>query len=160
MKKWICVIVAMLLLLAVGCTPAPEQPNTPESTNGTEGTTAPTITGSGVADSIFDDPQFGDKKPVEKETTVSQENTESADSAEKTDKPAEGDNIKLPEPGKMTYEEFIAMPAAQQRAYMESFGDDVEGLDAFFAWYNAEKSRYEKENPPIDIVDGGVVDLG
>ena len=55
----------------------------------------------------------------------------------------------------LTYEQFQAMTGAEQFAYQSSFAD----LDAFFAWYNAAKETYEKENPSIEIGGDGVVDM-
>lgn len=55
----------------------------------------------------------------------------------------------------LTYEQFQAMTGAEQFAYQSSFAD----LDAFFAWYNAAKETYEKENPSIEIGSDGVVDM-
>jgi hypothetical protein len=54
----------------------------------------------------------------------------------------------------MTYERFQAMTPAEQRAFQDSFED----LDAFFDWLDAAKEAYEKENPPIEIPDDGVID--
>ena len=61
-----------------------------------------------------------------------------------------------PAPGHkyIDYETYRAMKPSEQQKYMESFND----MDAFFDWYNAEKDKYNKENPSIEV-DGGVIDL-
>ena len=76
--------------------------------------------------------------PVEPETT--------APTTEPTEPPA---------PAQMDYMTFQNMSAADQQAYMATFG----GLDQFFAWYNQAKADYEAANPPIDVGDGNV-DIG
>lgn len=54
--------------------------------------------------------------------------------------------------GEVTYEEYIAMSGAEQQKYLESF----DSIEAFFAWYNAAKEKYDKENPSIEIGDGSI----
>ena len=56
----------------------------------------------------------------------------------------------------LTYEAYMAMSAEQQQAYFESFAD----VQSFFAWYNAAKAEYEKENSSIEIGGNGNIDIG
>lgn len=91
-------------------------------------------------------------------------NTSSQGSVNKNDKPSSTPaptpsstpTPTLPPAGsdEVDYEAFQAMSPAQQQAHMESFAD----LDQFFDWYNAEKEKYEKEHPSIEV-DGGSIDL-
>lgn len=125
----------------------------------TDSTTKPEVsipTDSGIADSVFDDVSVptdavnGDSTDATGSTTAAVEEDDTTEEG----KPATEATAPDTKPEDMTYEAFIALAPAEQRLYQESFSD----LDAFFAWYNAAKEKYEKENPPIDI--DGPVDLG
>lgn len=58
--------------------------------------------------------------------------------------------------GTVTYEEYISMSGSEQQKYFESF----ESPEAFFAWYNDAKAKYEAENPSIEIGGDEEIDLG
>lgn len=76
------------------------------------------------------------------------------------DEPASDESLEgkidasLPAPGELSYEDYNAMSAASQRAYMESFED----VEDFFEWYYDAKDAYDAEHPAIDVGDG-VIDL-
>lgn len=168
MKKIICVILAALLLLicACGCNIA-----THPTTEATDASTNPTLAG-GLEDSIFDndgtvpsEPASAESVAPENETTESTEPagtteaTESSTATESTEpeqtQPTEPVTTQ-PDDHEIGYAEFMAMSPADQRKFQESFGQDEASLDAFFAWYNAAKEKYEKENPPIDVGNGTI----
>ena len=67
--------------------------------------------------------------------------------------PVEPD-VPLPAPGELSYEDYNAMSAASQRAYMESFED----VEDFFVWYYDAKDAYDAAHPDIEVGDG-VIDL-
>lgn len=58
--------------------------------------------------------------------------------------------------GEVTYEAYQAMDGTQQKEFYDSF----DSVEAFFAWYNAAKEKYEAEHPAIEIGGDGVVDVG
>lgn len=146
------------------------QPTIPEET----GETVVDATMSGVEDSIFDDDEHPTEAPSDQkdeETKDERDNQQSSSSANKkpetgTTKPAAPTEAKPTEPaeqpgdsdvepGNMSYEQYQAMSAGEQHAYMDSFGS----IDAFFDWYNAAKEKYESEHPPIEVGDSPI-DLG
>ena len=53
------------------------------------------------------------------------------------------------------YEWYQELSGEEQVAYMNSF----DSVADFFAWYNAAKDEYEKQNPSVEI-GGGSIDLG
>lgn len=162
-KTWLCIIAVVLSVIFVcGCTAKKAdtgvnhgQGTTEQGSDSSAGTTDPTE--YGVADSIFDDVS---RAPTatnnETEVTKDQQETKDPESTDGTEPEEPTVEATVPDvaPEEMTYEAFIALTPAEQRLYQESFDD----LDAFFAWYNAAKEKYEKENPPIDI--DGPIDLG
>lgn len=56
----------------------------------------------------------------------------------------------------LTYIEYYNMSEKEQIEHYESFSDPAD----FFAWYNSEKEKYEKEQDRIEIGEGGSVDIG
>ena len=89
-------------------------------------------------------------KPTQKPTEPVTPTTPSAPdpSVPETTEPA-------PTPGgRLTYEEYMALSAAEQTAYRESF----ESTKAFFDWYNAARAEYDAKDPPIDV--DGSIDMG
>ena len=56
----------------------------------------------------------------------------------------------------VTYAQYMAMSAKEQRAYMDSFQD----VDAFFAWFNAAKEAHERNQDFIEIGGDTSVDIG
>lgn len=72
---------------------------------------------------------------------------------ENTTKPSNGtDSDNAGNNKKMTYEEYHAMTAKKQKAYMNTF----KNIDDFFDWYNQAKADYEEQNPDIEIENGSV----
>ena len=60
--------------------------------------------------------------------------------------------VDAPEPGSITYEEYMALEVEVQQAYYEKF----ETPDDFFAWLNAAKAEQEaatEQQPTIGAVD-------
>ena len=57
-------------------------------------------------------------------------------------------------PKALGFEEYIAMSGEEQKKYMESFSS----VEAFFAWYNDAKAKYDEENAGIEI--DGEINLG
>ena len=55
-----------------------------------------------------------------------------------------------PEPGSITYEEYMALPVEEQQAYYYRF----ESPDVFFQWLDAAKKEYESENTPTTTPSG------
>ncbi len=111
---------------------------------------------SAVEDSIFDEEASA---PAEDAATPPAAELPQAD---ESDEPLEGTtavepvepDVPLPAPGELSYEDYNAMSAASQRAYMESF----ENVEDFFVWYYDAKDTYDAEHPDIDVGDG-VIDL-
>lgn len=159
-KVFLCLIalIAAFALCACAANKTNNDSDPSTVTDTTKETDVSIPTDSGLADSVFDDSTTPTKaangettEPKETETATdatapedSTETTESSTGATTPDSSTE----------ELTYEAFTALSPADQRLYQESFED----LDAFFAWYNAAKEKYEKENPPIDI--DGPIDLG
>lgn len=56
----------------------------------------------------------------------------------------------------VTYEEYIAMTGAEQKAFYNSF----DSKDDYFKWYNAAKKAYDNDENNIIIGGDGSVDLG
>lgn len=57
----------------------------------------------------------------------------------------------VPEP--LAYDEYMTMSSAEQEAYFNSFPS----VEAFFAWFNAAKEKYQAEHPGIEIGPGGMI---
>ena len=119
---------------------------------------APEASVPAVEDSIFDDesqlpPEDVNQPSVEEQP---QENAQEDDPASDTTLESDPnvDPVPLPAPGELSYEDYNAMSAASQRAYMESF----ENVDDFFVWYYEAKDAYDAAHPDIDVGDG-VIDL-
>lgn len=55
----------------------------------------------------------------------------------------------------LTYEEYMSLSAAEQKAYRDTF----ESIDAYFVWFNSAKAEYDAQNSGIDVGDGPI-DLG
>ena len=166
MKKT-TLIIAFLLLICLTLN-ACNQHNTDPAPS----STAPSaVMQGGLEDSIFDDipssettqPSTGvpeDTTSPETQPDSSTPETQPNNSVPET-KP--GDSVPETKPSNptegsdtlMTYERFQAMTGAEQFAFQSSFAN----LDAFFAWYNAAKEAYDKENPSIEIGSDGVVDM-
>lgn len=158
MKRIFAILMVFALILLCGCKAAEE---TPESTGQVIGF-------GGAEDSIFDDEGEETTAPVETQDPATEDPTE-----DPTEEPVESETSGATEPEpsaptqteppaddtepdfSMTYEKFNALSAKEKREYQESFAD----LDAFFAWYEAEKARYEEENPPIIIGGDGQIVL-
>ena len=80
----------------------------------------------------------GNKKPTE--TTQPAETTKPTEAT----KPSQG--------GKSAYETYMSMSPSEQKAFRASFGSTAE----FFAWYNAAKDEYERNNGDQEVGDGSV----
>ena len=175
MKKT-TLIIAFLLLICLTLN-ACNQPNTDPAPS----STAPSaVLQGGLEDSIFDDvPSSEATQPstgVPDDTTAPEtqpgSSTPETQPGSSTPETQPGNSTPETQPGNttpetkpnnpsegsdtlMTYEQFQAMTGAEQFAYQSSFAD----LDAFFAWYNAAKEAYDKENPSIEIGGNGSVDM-
>ena len=180
------IVLAILLLTLVGCSdknPDGNKGDNIEVTATPEGSgIEDSVFGDETEDTVNTDGDKSTSSP--KPTTISADNKKKTPAPSATPKPSSGSgNIFTGTPGKeennkpeykvteaptatpgksennpgtekMDYASYKALSPKEQRAYMESFED----MDAFFEWYNAEKDKYEKENPSIEI-DGGVIDL-
>ena len=70
--------------------------------------------------------------------------------------------VDAPEPGSITYEEYLALEVEVQQAYYDKF----ETPDDFFAWFNAAKAEQEAATEPTEVIgsesdsseDVGIVD--
>ena len=171
-KKYVICIFLVLIFCFAGCGKQEAAvPSTAETTQQVTETTQPTVattegTIPGLEDSEFDD----ETEPTAEQTQPQTEATEPAETTKPTEasKPSESTKpteesgpsestppaTEAPKP-QTEYEAFQNMSAADQQAYMESFGS----MDAFFDWYNKAKEEYEAANPPIDVGNGSV-DMG
>ena len=130
---------------------APEKENTSSSGVGTTteetpsentGSTGNTTSGSNGNET------FGSSEPVSGDT-------DSGNTGEAVTPDNSGSETKPAPDISVTYEQYQAMSGDEQYAYFNTFGS----VEDFFAWYNAAKATYEKENPSIEI-GGGSIDLG
>lgn len=71
-----------------------------------------------------------------------------------SDTSADGPNLEL------TYEEYLNMTGDQQTAHYNSFGEGVEGMMAFIAWFDSAKAEYQEQNQGIEATGDGSLDLG
>ena len=169
MKKTTNLIIAVLLLICLtlsGC----NQPNTDTPPTSPSGSV--TIQGGLEDNTIFDDvPSSGTSQPSTSAPSGStpstsqpsasapatQPSTSVPTTQPSTSTPTTQPPTSTPESPNttLTYEQFTAMTGAEQRAFQSSFAT----IDDFFAWYNAAKETYEKENPSIEIGGDGMVDL-
>jgi len=120
--------------------------------------TAPEAPVPAVEDSIFDDEGQLPSEDVNQPSVEEQPQENAQEDKPSSDAPLEGDPdvepVPLPAPGELSYEDYNAMSAASQRAYMESF----ENVEDFFVWYYDAKDAYDAAHPDIEVGDG-VIDL-
>ena len=62
--------------------------------------------------------------------------------------------VDAPEPGSISYEEYLELEVEVQEAYFESF----ENADAFFAWLDEAQAAYEATRPTSSDFEEGVED--
>ena len=157
----IAVLFLMACLLLTACAPVDLSGTSVPSSMTTSSTPSSGVVQGGLEDNTFfddDTPSSGTSQPSTGTSVPgsSAPSTQTSQPATSTTKPATQSTTNpatqttkpsaKPEES-MTYEQFQAMTGAEQRAFQDSF----ESLDAFFAWYNAAKEAYEKENPSIEI---------
>ncbi len=85
--------------------------------------------------------------PTENEPASSESHSETS-APEEGEPPTESSTpgSTAPSADAAAYLAYYEMSAAEQQAFIESFGS----LDAFFAWHTAAKAAYEAERTPID----------
>ena len=118
----VAVLAALLLALKPGKTGA----KTPDETIATD------VTIENVVDA------------TEKETAVLETEPEATETVPETTEEEiieTEPEVDAPEPGSITYEEYMALEVEVQQAYYEKF----ETPDAFFAWLNEAEKVYESE---------------
>lgn len=81
-------------------------------------------------------------------TEAEQEETETEPEATEEDIIETEPEVDAPEPGSITYEEYLALEVEVQQAYYEKF----ETPDDFFAWMNAAKAEQETATEPQPTV--------
>ena len=121
---------------------APSDSDSDNNTESTEEAKSPNYNGGSVKPNENYKPVK--PKPTEPKPTTTKPTIPSTETSVPEESPSEVDL--------MDYEKFLNMTSAEQQKYVESFSD----IDAFFAWYNAAKEAYEKENPPISIGNGEI----
>ncbi len=161
----VALVISLVVVLGRGDKPAGEGSGAsvqdkPEGTGDQQNSDGPIENGE------FGD---GDTKPDDSDTDE-QTKDEDPDGDEEDDTQEPSDSTTTPNGGTdsdsstnggateqkgLTYEEYNAMSPTEQRLVMESF----ESVEAFFAWYNAAKEKYEKDHPALDAGDGSV-DIG
>lgn len=94
-----------------------------------------------------EDPAFGTTGTCVESTTASTEPT--ATTTDSTTAATEPE-LSGPEPGSITYGEYLALSVEEQQAYYYRF----ESADAFLQWLDAEKKEYESENTPTTTPSG------
>lgn len=138
------VLLVVAILLMAACTPIP-------------GNNAPTPSSS-LAGGLEDNTLFGDGTSSASSQPTGTSSVPSSSASVPATQPstqATQPSSAPKDPVKMDYQTFQSMTGAEQRAFQDSF----ESIEAFFAWYNAAKEAYEKENPPIEVGGDGVVTL-
>ena len=135
---------------------AAEENNVADATNpttgsGTADSTKPT-TGSNAADATNPTVGGGSSQPTNPTTGGNATQPTKPDSNQEEATEATAPAPTNPAPAKLSYEQYEAMSAAQQREFMMSFAD----VEDFFDWYNDAKAEYEKQHPDIEIEDGKV----
>ena len=125
-------------------TDAAEENNAADATNPT--------TGSGTADSTKPTTGSNAADPTKPTTGGNATQPTKPDSNQEETTEATVPAATNPAPAKLSYEQYEAMSAAQQREFMMSFAD----VEDFFDWYNDAKAEYEKQHPDIEIEDGKV----
>lgn len=150
----VLLVVAVLLMVACTQTPPNENPTPSSSLGGALEDN--TLFGDGASSSASSQPTGNSTAPSSSATAPSSGASQPATQPVTQPSTQATQPSSAPkDPAKMDYETFRAMTGAEQRAFQESF----ESIEAFFAWYNAAKEAYEKENPPIEIGGDGVVTL-
>ena len=165
-KRLIALLLAVLLILCAGCKGKKDATEPAATVEATEVTPTETLHPA-LADNPFKDENGN---PVEEETAAAtdgatepeetEEPTEGATEPEETEKPTESatepsEPEATEDDGEMTYEKFMALSAAEQQAFMNSFPT----IEAFFEWFNAAKEAYEASRNEIEIGDGSF-DIG
>lgn len=160
-KKTMAFMLAMLMLLTVGCgrkaqetQPVQTEPITePAATETTE------MLPPGVEKSIFDEIEETQAEKPQESSQPQQQETEPEETKEtssgKQETSATNPPQEQPAEALTEYEKFHAKSPADQQAYMESFSS----IEEFFAWYNAAQEEYEQKKPPVEI-GNGQIDLG
>lgn len=121
--------------------------NPPQSNEGanTSGEDQPISSGDSDSGNKGEDQEQGNSSEEEPGKEDTAEDDASADP-----RPEEDKAPYIPEP--MSYEEYIALSAAEQQAYFKRF----ERYEDYFTWYSKAKAEYEKKNPSVEIDDGAV----
>ena len=129
---------------------------TGESTDPTEPTQPVTVPVQGTTH-----PAQGTTPSTQSTTQPTQDTIESTQSTTQpvpvpTDTPTEPTNAPTEsDDGLLTYEEYLALSAADKRAYKESF----EGVEDFFDWLNAAIKEHDEQKNSVDISQDGSIDL-
>ena len=160
-KRLIALLLAALMILCAGCKGKQTNDATAlaETQPGTTEAPVPTETlHPALADNPFDDADYTEPAAETEEATEAVEETEAAteaatEPAKETEAPTEPEATE--DDGEMTYEKFMAMDAAGQQAFINSFPS----MDAFFEWFNAAKEAYEASRNEVEIGDGSF-DIG
>ena len=139
-----------------GSTDAAEENNAADATNpttgsGTADSTKPT-TGSNAADATNPTVGGGSSQPTNPTTGGNATQPTKPDTNQEEATEATAPAPTNPAPAKLSYEQYEAMSAAQQREFMMSFAD----VEDFFDWYNDAKAEYKAQHPDIEIEDGKV----
>ena len=109
---------------------------------------------SGLLEPDEEDDPASATKPSVKPTEPTKPTEPSTKPTEPADKPSTGNGSgnNTSSSGEMSYEKLQSMSAAEQQAYMNSFGS----IDEFFAWYNAAKEEYDSSKDEIEVGNGSI----
>lgn len=152
------VLLVVAILLMAACTPIPGNNAPTPSSSLAGGLEDNTLFGDGTS-SASSQPTGTSSVPsssasvpaTQSSTQATQPSTQATQPSTQATQPSSAPK----DPVKMDYQTFQSMTGAEQRAFQDSF----ESIEAFFAWYNAAKEAYEKENPSIEVGGDGVVTL-
>jgi hypothetical protein len=175
--KWLCLVMAMALLLMFGC----KAPQPPKETEDPDQETGETIDSSvGVGDNTFTDDDFvddggdadgqpdtdpdntdpdnADPDDADPDDTNSEDtipdHTDPKPAPDDTDPPEQGDTDQ-PTPEEelaAQYEWYESLSPDEQVSYFWTF----ETMADFVNWFNAAKAEYDKLHPPIEGGDGEI----
>ena len=129
----VVVLVVVLAALLLALMPGKTSDQTPDETIATD------VTVENAVD------------PTEKETAVLETEPEATETVPETTEEEiieTEPEVDAPEPGSITYEEYLALEVEVQQAYYEKF----ETPDDFFAWMNAAKAEQEAATEPQPTV--------
>lgn len=157
-RNLVIMIAMMLLAVVVLCACIAEQ------SPATEDIVATTSPGYGV-DTWDDTEATVENDSSETVETSGQESEDTSETSNPTTEPTSaiattptaGSSTTVPEPGSLSYEQFMNMSASDQQAYALAFPS----VGDYVTWFNAEKEKYESENENKNVIEiTGPIDLG